>query len=82
MTEKQGYSPARITATQARARYHDIRELAEEPHSQESAQLERTELYLDVLYSIANAPTMADKVELKRLAGVALAAFEIPIGGS
>jgi hypothetical protein len=81
MTEKQGYKPSRITATQARSRYQDIQDLVNSEDFEE-AQLERSQLYLDTLYSIANAPTMADKLELKRLAACALAAFEIHIGGS
>lgn len=78
--ETSSYTPRRVTLGEARSRVQDVKDLvdAEDYHE---AMLERNQLLLDVLYSIADAPTMADKRELKRLAAVALTAFDIPIVG-
>lgn len=67
--------PASITATQAQSRVQDVIALVKGA-TREEAREERDQLLLDVLYTIAHAPTMADKRELKRLASIALEAHE------
>lgn len=81
MTENQGYRPSRITAKEVRSRCQDIQDLVNNGYTEE-AKLERTQLYLDTLFSISNAPAIADKGQLRRLASYALEASEIRIGGS
>lgn len=73
-TSYSGYTPNRITIAVAQSRIRDIQDLVEmEDHAE--AEIERNQLVMDVLFSIANAPTMADKRELKKLAHVTLEAF-------
>lgn len=67
--------PALITATQAQARVREVIELTKNA-SREEAIEERDQLLLDVLHTIAAAPSMAYKSHLKRLAGIALEAHE------
>lgn len=67
--------PSNITLTQALSRVEDIRELAK-INDKEEAVREQQQLFMDVLHTIAQAPTMADKRELKRLAGVALEGYD------
>lgn len=76
--ETEQMTPSRITIAQAEARLRDIADLVKINHLV-AASRDRAQLSMDVLYSIQNAPTIADKRELKRLAGVALEAYEIPI---
>lgn len=69
---------ASITMTQAQTRLREIMVMAETEYA-EDAETERQNLYLDVLYTIANASGFADKRELRRMAAVALEAHEIKI---
>lgn len=77
-TETEGFTPNHITVTQARNRLGGIKQLVAEGQL-EHAQAERARLYLETLYTIANAPAVADKREMKRLAAVALEAMTVPI---
>lgn len=77
-TQNAGLELSVITSTIAQNRIGGIRQLVSEGQFQH-AQLERSKLYLETLYSIANAPAMADKTEMRKLAAIALAAFEIRI---
>lgn len=67
-----------ITITQALSRLRDIKDLVAD-RDYEAAEAEQNELYLSVLHTIANAPALADKRQLKRLAAVALEAHEIRV---
>jgi uncharacterized tellurite resistance protein B-like protein len=73
-------TPTHIGPTQALARLQEVKDLNDNQEYVEAAQ-ERDELAVDVLYSIHHASGYADKAEMRRLAGIALEAFEIP-GGS
>lgn len=79
MTEHQpGYTPRQITATQAMSRVQDVKDLLENEDYDE-ANLERAQLYADVLFTLAHVSYAAHVREIRRLAGIALEAFEIPI---
>ena len=69
-------SPAKITLGQVMARLSDIRQYLAERDT-EAVENEQYQLFVDVLHTIAHAPTMADKRELKRLAAAALEANEM-----
>lgn len=80
-TPTKALEPQYITVRDAQNRLQDIKDLVEsdEEGTNEMAQIDRAHLYLNVLYSIATAPAIADKREMKRLAVIALEAMEIPI---
>lgn len=71
---KGGYKPSRVTMAQAQSRIGDIVGLVAVGDHDE-AELESGQLILDILYSLANAPTMADKREMKKLADAGLKAY-------
>lgn len=75
-TQQQGYKPRSITATQAEARVRDVRELVQIGDAEEAA-MECAQLYLDILHTLAHAPTYAYVTEIRRLATLGLDAFEI-----
>ena len=77
-TTTEGFTPNHITVTEAENRLGGIRQLASEGQF-ELAQAERARLYLETLYSIANAPGIADKGEMRKLARIALEAMSVPI---
>jgi len=63
--------PAKITIAEAKARVNEVVSLIDSGSPKEAVE-ERNQLLLDALHTIAEAPAMADKLELKRLAKVAL----------
>lgn len=67
-----------ITLTEALSRLAEIRDLVGQQDT-EAAEEEQQELMVDVLRTIANAPTMADKRELKKLAAVAVEGLEVRV---
>jgi hypothetical protein len=69
-------TPTHIGPTQALTRLQEVKDLNDNQEYVE-ASLERDELAMDVLYSIHHASGYADKAEMRRLAGIALEAFEI-----
>lgn len=75
-TSVESFTPSHITVTQALVRVGEIRDLMAEGDI-EAVEVERTQLYLDTLFSITYTPNYTDKRELRQLAGIALEAFEI-----
>lgn len=71
-------TPQRIGPTQAMTRLDEIKALVGCEDYAEAAK-ERAQLCMDVLYSIHTASGYADKAEMRRLAGIALESYEIPI---
>lgn len=67
--------PAKVTIGQVIVRVAEIKRLQADEDKVE-ADREIEQLHVDVLFTIASAPTMADKRELKRLA---MAALEIHV---
>lgn len=63
--------PAKVTLGQVSGKLADIRILVVDG-DKKAAETEEYQLFVDVLHTIANAPTMSDKRELKRLAQAAL----------
>lgn len=73
-----GYKPANITATEAKLQVGEIERLKTEG-DREAAQRLCVQLYLDVLYTIASAPTSAYKSEMRRLAQFGLVAYQLMV---
>lgn len=71
-------TPNRITATQADLRVREIRDFVASGYI-EDARRERAQLYLDVLWTIVNAPDIAEVSEIRRLANLAMEASELEI---
>lgn len=71
-------TPAAITTVQAETRLKEVRDLARSGFPSD-AEEERQQLFIDVLFTIAHAPGMAYKSELKRLAAIALDAHDVEI---
>lgn len=71
-------TPQHIGPTQAMSRLEELKSLIESEDYAEAAK-ERAQLCMDVLFSIANASGYADKAEMRRLAGIALESYEIPM---
>lgn len=67
-----------ITLTEALRRLAEIRDLVGQQDT-EAAEEEQQELMVDVLRTIADAPTIADKRELKKLAAVAVEGLEVRV---
>lgn len=67
-------NPEKVTATDVRERVEAIQRMVDQCDLS-GAQDELNKLALDTLFTIAKAPTIADKGELKRLAALALEAF-------
>jgi hypothetical protein len=72
--------PASITATQAQSRVRELVDLLSQGDgylTTEDGITEAYQLMVDVLHTIAHAPAIADKRELRRLAAIALEAHDV-----
>ena len=75
-TAATGYEPGTVTVTQALGRLEDIRGLMRDGDVG-LAEVERTQLYLDILYSLAHSWDFSHKRDMRKLAGIGLDAFRV-----